>query len=55
MFARDADLSPDGQRVAVLALAGRTAELGDEHDVVPAPLQGLADDVLGVAVGAGGA
>src|SRR4029450_12244858 len=29
------------------------AELGGEQDLVPAPFQGLADDVLGVAVGVG--
>ena len=34
-------------------LPDRAAELGGEHDLVPAPLQGLADDVLGVAVGVG--
>ena len=36
------------------ALPGRAAELGGEHDVVAAPVQGPADDVLGIAVGVGG-
>jgi hypothetical protein len=34
----------------VRVLAGRAAEFGGEDDVVPAALQCLADDVLGVAV-----
>jgi hypothetical protein len=29
-------------------LPGRAAELGGEHDLVAAPFQGLADDVLGL-------
>ena len=43
-----------GRALVVGVLPGRAAELGGEHDVVPASLQGLADDVLGVAVGVGG-
>ena len=38
----------------VRVLPDRAAELGGEHDLVPAPFQGLADDLLGVAVGVGG-
>ena len=52
------DPAPRGA-LLVRVLAGRAAEhraaeLGGEHDLVPAPFQGLADDVLGVAVGVGG-
>jgi len=47
------DPAPRGPLV-VRALPDRAAELGGEHDVVPAALQRLADHLLGVAVGVGG-
>ena len=47
------DPAPRGPLV-VRVLPGRAAELGGEHDVVPAALQRLADHLLGVAVGVGG-
>ena len=49
----DNDPPPRGALVTGV-LPDRAAELGGEHNLVPAPFQGLANDVLGVAVGVGG-